>query len=86
VLVAVQRPGAQCADWAGVFTERTSRQIALALKRAADRSRCRIFDPFHSAMPLRTFVDNRARKSLLNSCKQRLEKTRAGLRILHGKK
>jgi len=70
---------------AGVFTKRTPRQIAMSLKRSADRSRRRKSDPYRSAMSMLTFFINRAGKGLSRSRKQKLEKAKVELRMLYGK-
>jgi hypothetical protein len=48
----------------GVFAKPTARQVALSLKRSADRSRRRKAEPYRSAMSMLTFHINRAGKSL----------------------
>lgn len=65
----------------GVFTKSTPTQIALSLKRSADRSRRRKSDPFRSAMSMLNFHINRAGKGLsaerrrvLTEAKQELRK------------
>jgi Protein of unknown function (DUF3175) len=70
---------------AGVFTMRTSRQIALSLKRSADRSRRRKSAPYRSAMSMLTFFINRAGNGLSKSRKQKLEKAKNELRALYGR-
>lgn len=47
-----------------VFTKRTPRQIALSLKRSAERSKRRKSPPYQSAMSMLTFYINRAGKNL----------------------
>jgi Protein of unknown function (DUF3175) len=70
---------------AGVFTKRTPYQVALSLKRAADRSRRRKSDPYRSAMSMLSFYINRAGRSLSKSRRQKLEKAKVELRVLYGK-
>jgi hypothetical protein len=47
-----------------VFSRGTARQIALSLKRSAERSRRRKSAPFRSAMSMLTFYINRGGKNL----------------------
>lgn len=69
----------------GVFTKRSPRQIALSLKRSADRSKRRKSDPYRSAMSMLTFYINRAGKGLSKSRKARLQKAKDELREVYGK-
>ncbi|HWK94396.1 MAG TPA: DUF3175 domain-containing protein [Pseudolabrys sp.] len=69
----------------GVFTKPTPRQIALSLKRSADRSKRRKADPYRSAMSMLTFYINRAGKGLSKSRKHKLEKAKDALRAVYGK-
>lgn len=69
----------------GVFKKPTPRQIALSLKRSADRSKRRKADPYRSAMSMLTFYINRAGKGLSKSRKQKLEKAKDALREVYGK-
>jgi len=69
----------------GVFKKPTPRQIALSLKRSADRSNRRKADPYRSAMSMLTFYINRAGKGLSKSRKQKLEKAKDALRAVYGK-
>ncbi len=69
----------------GVFTKATPRQIALSLKRSADRSKRRKADPYRSAMSMLTFYINRAGKGLSKSRKQKLEQAKDALRAVYGK-
>jgi hypothetical protein len=66
---------------AGVFTLRSSRAIALSLKKSAERSKRRKSTPFRSAMSMLNFEINRGgrnltseRKRVLNGAKQELRK------------
>ena len=70
---------------AGVFTKGTSRQIALSLKRSADRSRRRKSDPYRSAMSMLTFYINRGGKGLSKTRKHKLQEAKVELRALYGK-
>ena len=69
----------------GVFTLRTSRQIALSLKRSADTSLRRKSGAFRSAMSMLTFYINRAGSSLSATRKTTLERAKDELRALYGK-
>jgi len=69
----------------GVFTKATPRQIALSLKRSADRSRRRKADPYRSAMSMLTFYINRAGKGLSKTRKETLQKAKDELRAVYGK-
>jgi len=69
----------------GVFTKSTPRQIALSLKRSADRSRRRKSDPYRSAMSMLTFYINRAGKGLSKTRKAKLQKAKDELREVYGK-
>lgn len=69
----------------GVFKKPTPRQIALSLKRSADRSKRRKADPYRSAMSMLTFYINRAGKGLSKSRKQKLEKAKDALREVYGR-
>jgi hypothetical protein len=61
------------------------RQIALSLKRSADRSNRRKPSPFRSAMSMLTFYINRGGKNLSASKKKKLEKAKEELRELYDK-
>lgn len=67
-----------------VFT-RTPRQIALSLKRSAERSRRRKSSPYRSAMSMLTFYINRAGKNLPTSRRRKLEAAKEKLREAFGK-
>jgi hypothetical protein len=69
----------------GVFTLDDPRQIALSLKRSAERSRRRKSDPYRSAMSMLTFYLNRAGKSLPKKRRAVLDKAKAELRDLFHK-
>lgn len=69
----------------GVFKRRTSRAIALSLRRSANRSRRRKADPFRSAMSMLTFYVNRAGKSLSAPERTKLERAKNELRTLFGR-
>lgn len=69
----------------GVFTKESPREIALSLKRSADRSRRRKSEPFRSAMSMLVFYINRAGKGLSKARKAKLEQAKDELRALYGK-
>ena len=67
-----------------VFT-RGPRQIALSLKRSADRSARRKAEPFRSAMSMLTFYQNRAGRNLSGAKKRVLDKAKDELRKLYSR-
>jgi len=69
----------------GVFTKSSPHQIAVSLKRSADRSRRRKSSSYRSAMSMLTFFINRAGRGLSKTHKQRLERAKNELRALYGK-
>jgi hypothetical protein len=66
----------------GVFTLKDPKQIALSLKRAAERSQRRKSDPYRSAMSMLAFYINRAGKHLSDADRNKLEKAKQELRKL----
>ena len=66
----------------GVFKKRTAHDIALSLKRSAERSRRRKSAPLRSAMSMLTFYINRAGKDLSATRKRTLEAAKDELRRL----
>src|SRR5262245_45043702 len=66
----------------GVFTKRSARQVALSLKRSAERSRRRKSSPFRSAMSMLTFEINRAGKNLTPARRRVLNNAKVELRKL----
>ncbi|SKA38030.1 Protein of unknown function [Enhydrobacter aerosaccus] len=66
----------------GVFKKRNARDIAVSLKRSADRSHRRKSAPLRSAMSMLTFYINRAGKNLGDSRLRTLEKAKEELRRL----
>ena len=66
----------------GVFTKRSAHDIAVSLKRSAERSKRRKSAPLRSAMSMLTFYINRAGKELSQSRRRTLEKAKAELRKL----
>lgn len=69
----------------GVFTLDDPRDIALSLKRSAERSRRRKADPFRSAMSMLNFYINRAGRKLAAEPRRRLEAAKDELRALYGR-
>ena len=70
----------------GVFALDSPRQIALSLKRSAERSRRRKADPFRSAMSMLNFYINRAGRNLSKTRRGRLAAAKNELRRLYGRK
>lgn len=71
----------------GVFTLDDPREVALSLKRSADRStRRRAADPFRSAMSMLTFYMNRAGRNLPDARRECLERAKDELRRLYGRR
>ena len=69
----------------GVFTWEKPSEIALSLKRSAERSQRRKSDPFRSAMSMLNFYINRAGRGLSAERRQCLEAAKNELRVLFGK-
>jgi hypothetical protein len=69
----------------GVFTLDDPREIALSLKRSADRSLRRKAQPFRSAMSMLVFYINRAGRNLPAARRQTLEAAKDELRALFGR-
>jgi hypothetical protein len=63
----------------------TPKQIALSLKRSAERSRRRKSSPYSSAMSMLTFYINRGGKNLSTSRKKKLEAAKDELRKAFGR-
>lgn len=70
----------------GVFLFDDPYQIALSLKRSAEKSTRRKSAPYRSAMSMLCFYVNRAGRNLSNVQKERLEMAKDELRELFGKK
>jgi hypothetical protein len=68
-----------------VFTQRSPRQVALSLKRSAERSRRRKGTPYQSAMSMLNFYINRAGKGLPASRKRVLARAKDELRKAFGR-
>ena len=66
----------------GVFKKRRARDIAVSLKRSAERSKRRKSAPLRSAMSMLTFYINRAGKGLSASRRRTLERAKDELRKL----
>jgi hypothetical protein len=71
---------------AGVFELDDPKEIALSLKRSAERSSRRKSSPFRSAMSMLTFYINRAGKNLPDSRVRKLERAKDELRAAFGRK
>jgi hypothetical protein len=69
-----------------VFKKSSPRQIALSLKRSAERSKRRKAGPYQSAMSMLNFYINRAGKNLPKQRKRVLERARDELRDVFGRK
>jgi hypothetical protein len=69
----------------GIFTKRSSRAIALSLKRSAERSTRRKSPPFRSAMSTLNFYINRMGTKMSASRRKVLERAKRDLRALFGK-
>jgi hypothetical protein len=68
-----------------VFTHGSARQVALSLKRSAERSKRRKSSPYHSAMSMLTFYINRAGTGLPQRQRAVLERAKQELRIAFGR-
>jgi hypothetical protein len=68
-----------------VFTKDSPHEIALSLKRSAERSHRRKSDPYRSAMSMLTFYINRAGKTLPKQRRERLEAAKIELRKMYGR-
>jgi hypothetical protein len=69
----------------GVFLRRDPAQIALSLKKSAERSRRRRSEPFRSAMSMLSFYINRAGRKLPRTQREILEQAKDELRELYGR-
>lgn len=69
----------------GVFAKRSSRAIALSLKRSAEKSRRRKSSPFRSAMSMLTFYINRMGGQLSDARRKVLEQAKDDLRVAFGR-
>ncbi len=70
---------------AGVFLHEDPREIALSLRRSAEKSKRRKAEPFRSAMSMLNFYINRAGKKLPQESRRRLEAAKDELRKLYGR-
>src|SRR5207237_9702803 len=68
-----------------VFRSSNPRQVALSLKRSAERSKRRKGTPYQSAMSMLNFYVNRAGKNLPKKQKRVLEKAKDELRDVFGR-
>ena len=69
----------------GVFAKDDAHDIALSLKRSAEKSNRRKSDPYRSAMSMLTFYINRAGKTLPKTQRERLEKAKLELKRAFGR-
>jgi hypothetical protein len=69
----------------GVFKKRSPHQIALSLKRSAERSKRRKGTPYQSAMSMLNFEINRAGKGMPAARRQILERAKDELRRAFGR-
>jgi hypothetical protein len=69
-----------------VFVEDDPRDIALSLKRSAERSKRRKSGPYRSAMSMLTFYINRAGKNLSARRRRILDRAKGELRKAFGRK
>jgi len=69
----------------GVFTQRSSRAIALSLKKSAERSTRRKSSPFRSAMSMLNFYINRMGTKMSAGRRKVLERAKQDLRELFGR-
>ena len=67
-----------------VFTK-SPRQMALSLKRSAERSRRRKSSPFRSAMSMLTFYENRAGRNLSAARRRAIRQAKVELRRIYGR-
>jgi hypothetical protein len=69
----------------GVFKKRSARQVALSLKRSAERSHRRKSSPFRSAMSMLNFEINRGGRNLSAERRQVLNEAKSELRRAFGR-
>jgi len=69
----------------GVFKKNSPPQIALSLKRSAERSKRRKGTPYQSAMSMLSFYINRAGRLLSSSRKSTLNRAKSDLRTVFKK-
>src|SRR5437660_3167284 len=70
---------------AKIFRSSNPRQVALSMKRSAERSKRRKGTPYQSAMSMLNFYINRAGKKLPKKQKRVLEKAKDELRDVFGR-
>ncbi len=68
-----------------VFAKKDPKAIARSLKRSAERSKRRKFNPYRSALSMLTFYINRAGKNLPASRKKVLQRAKDELRHAFGR-
>lgn len=66
-----------------IFGDKSAREIALSLKRSAERSRRRKAGPYQSAMSMLNFYVNRAGRNLPAARKRTLNRAKDELRKLY---
>jgi uncharacterized protein DUF3175 len=69
----------------GVFKKSSARQVALSLKRSAERSHRRKSTPFRSAMSMLNFEINRGGRNLSAERKRVLQNAKSELRKAFGR-
>jgi hypothetical protein len=69
----------------GVFALQSPKRIALSLKRSAERSKRRNYEPYRSAMSMLTFFINRAGRKLSTSRQRILERAKIELKRQFGR-
>jgi hypothetical protein len=69
----------------GVFAKPSAKEIALSLKRSAERSTRRRSSPYRSAMSMLTFYINRAGRILPDRRRKILERAKSELRKAFGR-
>ena len=69
----------------GVFNKRSAHDIALSLKRSAERSKRRKTNPYRSALSMLTFYINRAGRTLPRTQRDRLQRAKTELKHQFGR-
>lgn len=69
----------------GVFAQDKARDIAVSLKRSAEKSNRRKADPYRSAMSMLTFHINRSGSNLPAKRRELLEEAKGELRKAYGR-
>ena len=84
-MVGARHPRKRCPDARERCLHQIHSEIAISLKRSADRSRRRKSNSYRSAMSMLTFFINRGGRGLSRARKEKLEKAKDELRQLYGK-